>query len=296
MKLQYNPHDFTFPCLIRFAPTTHARLMSGRTRIATRRSNSSSSTASITTSARSYDQAINVWTRALFLDRSHARARAYIERARSALAERQRESEELLQNGVGAFKRGDVVEARRLLHLAIARGAPADEALAVLERVNRLETTVAAEPPARMMSTRRLLEPPAETGTKSARTALLLASAAMVVFGVMGWAVARDWRIDWRRLALVDQAPIGVASAPAPIDPELPLPRRGEAALAQAQSLAAGGHLRDALIALELVRPTDPPEARRRSPANRDPACVACSRAGHGSGRRWTRRVERRAP
>src|SRR4051812_23821214 len=35
-----------------------------------------------------YDQAINVWTRALFLDRSHARARAYIERARSAQAER----------------------------------------------------------------------------------------------------------------------------------------------------------------------------------------------------------------
>jgi len=53
-----------------------------------------------------YELAINVWTRALFLDRSHARARAYIERARSALAERQRESEELLQNGVAAFHRG----------------------------------------------------------------------------------------------------------------------------------------------------------------------------------------------
>ena len=51
--------------------------------------------------AAQYDHAINVWTRALFLDRSHPRARAYIERARSALAERQRESEELLQNGVG---------------------------------------------------------------------------------------------------------------------------------------------------------------------------------------------------
>ena len=37
--------------------------------------------------------AINVWTRVLFLDRGHARARAYIERARSALSERQRESD-----------------------------------------------------------------------------------------------------------------------------------------------------------------------------------------------------------
>src|SRR5262249_32709625 len=40
-----------------------------------------------------YEQAIHVWTRVFFLDRGHARARAYIERARCALAERQREAE-----------------------------------------------------------------------------------------------------------------------------------------------------------------------------------------------------------
>src|SRR5216110_1714501 len=74
-----------------------------------------------------YEHAINVWTRALFLDRSHPRARAYIERARSALAEGQRESEELLQNGVVAFHRGDCAEARRLLQAAIERGAPSEE-------------------------------------------------------------------------------------------------------------------------------------------------------------------------
>src|ERR1700688_3298962 len=62
-----------------------------------------------------YAFAFSVWTRVLFLDRSHARARAYIERARSALAERQRESEELLQTGVAAFDRGDCEEAGRLL-------------------------------------------------------------------------------------------------------------------------------------------------------------------------------------
>src|SRR3954468_12596526 len=91
-----------------------------------------------------YELAINVWTRALFLDRAHPRARAYIERARSALAERQRESEELLQNGVAAFHRGDALEARRLLHAAIEGGAPSEEALAVLERLNRFESTLAA--------------------------------------------------------------------------------------------------------------------------------------------------------
>src|ERR1700682_6846669 len=64
--------------------------------------------------AAQYEQAINVWSRALFLDRNHARARAYIERARSALAERQRQSEELLHTGVAAFERGEGGGARRL--------------------------------------------------------------------------------------------------------------------------------------------------------------------------------------
>ena len=49
-----------------------------------------------------YDQAINVWTRALFLDRSHAPGSGRIERARSAQAERLRESEALLHDGAAA--------------------------------------------------------------------------------------------------------------------------------------------------------------------------------------------------
>src|SRR5438270_13524207 len=93
-----------------------------------------------------YELAINVWTRALFLDRSHARARAYIDRARSAIAERQRESEELLQTGVAAFQRGDGDEARRLLQAAIEGGAPSEEALAVLDRLNRLDTGPSVAP------------------------------------------------------------------------------------------------------------------------------------------------------
>jgi tetratricopeptide (TPR) repeat protein len=94
-----------------------------------------------------YDQAIDVWSRAFFFDRNHPRARAYIERAQSVLAERQRESEELLQQGVAAFDRGDAGEARRLLTAALDRGAPPDEALAVLSRLDRREIGArAAEP------------------------------------------------------------------------------------------------------------------------------------------------------
>jgi len=40
-----------------------------------------------------YDGAVQVWSRVFFLDRANARARAYIERARSAVAERQRVAE-----------------------------------------------------------------------------------------------------------------------------------------------------------------------------------------------------------
>ena len=89
--------------------------------------------------AAEFEQAINVWTRALFLDRSHARARAYIERARSAVAERQRESEELLDRALAAFNRGESAQARRLLQEAVGRGAHADQALALLDRLNRID-------------------------------------------------------------------------------------------------------------------------------------------------------------
>ena len=105
--------------------------------------------------AAQYGAAIDVWTRALFLDRSHARARAYIERARSALAERQRESEELLQNGIAAFRRGEMDQARRLLRGAIEGGGPSEEALAVLEQLNRLDASVSLPTPERSPRERR---------------------------------------------------------------------------------------------------------------------------------------------
>jgi hypothetical protein len=45
--------------------------------------------------AGNYESAIHVWTRVLFLDRRHSRARAYIDRARTAVAERHRHADEL---------------------------------------------------------------------------------------------------------------------------------------------------------------------------------------------------------
>src|SRR2546427_6393505 len=114
--------------------------------------------------AAQYDQAVHIWTRVLFLDRSHARARAYIERARSAMAERQRESEELLQTGLAAFRRGEGDEARRLLHAALDSGAPSDEALTALDRLDRLDQS-AAPPQAPPVATSSRTGPAPPSGT-----------------------------------------------------------------------------------------------------------------------------------
>jgi tetratricopeptide (TPR) repeat protein len=214
-----------------------------------------------------YELAINVWTRALFLDRSHARARAYIERARSALAERQRESEELLQNGVAAFHRGDAVEARRLLQAAIEAGAPAEEALAVLERLNRLEPPVQAPvAPPSGGTLRRRAPLVAAAATPSVGGVLVASLLGLVALGVGGYA-AWSRRVDWN--ALVDVArslgrvdpPNAKAALPVARETSLALPRRGEETLARARGLAAGGHLHEALASLDEVRATDPQKA-----------------------------------
>src|SRR4051794_9386389 len=122
-----------------------------------------------------HELAINVWTRVLFLDRTHARARAYIERARTAIAERQREGDELLHQGLAAFSRGEATDARRLLTTAVERGARPEEAMAVLERLERLEPArVPAPAPARTSRVRGMLATPRQ-GISAATLLLVLA-------------------------------------------------------------------------------------------------------------------------
>jgi tetratricopeptide (TPR) repeat protein len=211
--------------------------------------------------AAEYEQAINVWTRALFLDRNHARARAYIERARSALAERQRQSEELLQHGVAAFHRGEGDEARRLLEAAMHGGAPSDQALAMLDRLNRLEgggAAAATAPPA--AAARSLLRPRLGrtfVGGRSRRVTWLAAGSAIATIAMLAAATLRP---GWPSLLRRPPAR-ALTTAPVRSDAPLPLPRRGETAFARAQQLAAGGHLHDALDALAVIRPTDPQKA-----------------------------------
>jgi tetratricopeptide (TPR) repeat protein len=245
--------------------------------------------------AAQYQEAINVWTRVLFLDRSHARARAYIERARSALAERQRESEELLQHGIDAFQRGEGDEARRLLQAAIERGAPSEEAFAVLDRLNRLETplNVATSPRGDRAG------PPASGraragASRSLGATVVVGLLVMAVLALGGYA-ARDGA-DWRSLVGRSAPPAVTPAAPVAREALLPLPRSGERALARARAFAASGHLHEALSSLETVRPTDPEKAdadRLRSDIQRQLLAITARPAPRAPDRE---KADRRVP
>lgn len=214
-----------------------------------------------------YERAISVWTRITFLDRHHDRARAYIERARGALAERQRESDEFLHHGVAAYNAGDVDRARHLLTRAVEQGS--DAADVFLNRLNQVGTAGAAgdvrvETVPSRPTVRRGRAPsgPRRRGWAAAAAAGLVIAAGMLLGGVpLG---------TW----LSELQVVRPARTPIPITEEaLPVVRSSEAAVARARSLYAGGHLRDALRALDRVGLGDPlrPEADRlRADIQRD--------------------------
>jgi tetratricopeptide (TPR) repeat protein len=201
-----------------------------------------------------HELAISVWTRVLFLDRGHARAKAYIDRARSAVAERQREGDELVQTGVAAFDRGDAGVARSLLTSAVERGAQSEEALVLLERLNRLEPTrvrPARSLPAPLRTS--LADPVIGEKNASARAAWIATGvlAGIATAGVVAWIALT--RPDWLPLT-----PSAVAPHTAVAEEPLPIPLPSEALVARATSLYEDGRLRDALAVLDGVADADP--------------------------------------
>jgi tetratricopeptide (TPR) repeat protein len=206
--------------------------------------------------AADYAQAIDVWTRALFLDRNHARARAYIERARSAMAEQQRESEELLHNGIAAFERGEIEAARQMLNAAVQRGGAHDVALAFLTRIDRISAAMPDSPAPAVASSRQPFRPRAEAATHAgSRWPGLLGAVvlvAIVAVTIGSWDALRALMPVLGNTAEDGLTPVKIIEEP------LVVPRNSETALDRARSLYASGRLYDALRAVDLVRPTDP--------------------------------------
>jgi len=209
-----------------------------------------------------YEHAISIWTRVLFLDRSHARARAYIERARGAVAERQRESEELLHRGMAAFNRGDSETARELLMSVVERSGPHDVALAYLDRLDRLELVAAqmetvnggAAPAVPTVAVSRRAP-----GGRTPRRRWVLVTLLLAAGGFGGFYVAASWeRLEpvLSRGGPWSQMP--ASGAPQLPEEPLPVPRPAEIALSRARAQFLAGHLKDATRQLEAISVGDP--------------------------------------
>jgi hypothetical protein len=209
-----------------------------------------------------YERAISVWTRVVFLERHHDRARAYIERARSAQAERQRESEELLHVGVSAYNAGDIDRARSLLTRAVEQGS--DAADVFLDRLNRVGSSGSGadlwiDPLPARSSVRRLpaVPPPARQGWIAAALVTLVVAASMLLGGLPFGA----WLSGLQMTTL--QVTTSTPSVE-PVDMEpLPILRASEIGVDRARELYVGGRLADALLALDGIGVADPhrPEA-----------------------------------
>jgi tetratricopeptide (TPR) repeat protein len=206
-----------------------------------------------------YDLAIHAWTRVLFLDRSHQRARAYIDRARAILAERQRESDQLLHEALSAFDRGDTVRARELLDQAAARGAQEAQALALRDRLERLEgplngpsLAVPAPPPAK-----RAVAPATRADRPSSSWPTMVACLVAGAILAIAWPRIVDWAAKE-----VSPPTSGVAMAP---DAFLPAPAASELIVERAAYLFGRGHLHEALELLDTVGVGD----ARRAEADR---------------------------
>jgi hypothetical protein len=233
-----------------------------------------------------FEAAINLWTRVLFLDRQHDRARAYIDRARSAQAEQQRISEALVHEGLEAFDRGEVVRARTLLSDALDQGASHDVALGVLGRIDRLDAgsrAASSAPPA----ARRRIAPPSPVAEANRRRGAIamwwFTVAAVVLISALAFVmVAPNGLTEWFPVQATTSSPAALLAPPAP----LPVPSPTESYVGQARALFGGGKLRDALRFLDRVPPGDAlrPEADRiRADIQRELLAVAGAEASSAS-------------
>ena len=201
-----------------------------------------------------YEDAIHLWTRLLFLDRNHAKARAYIDRARTALAERQRRSEEMLQTSRALLEQGETAAARDLLAEAVAQGGEDEHAAALRLRLERVERLTAADraawpggPPVPVEGV--VIESvPGWSWRQRPRplaVGAVLAGALLLVLTVSS-GVAQEW-LGWQ------SAPEGIR--PATTDARIPVLSSSDVALVRARTLADRGRFAEALRALDRVSP-----------------------------------------
>jgi hypothetical protein len=192
-----------------------------------------------------FEDAIHVWTRVLFLDRSHARARAYIDRARTAIAERQRLADEMLAASTDRLTQGDAAEARRILAAVVDTTGTDERAEALRSRIERLERagSTAVLSPSRDGGE---VAPLADVRRSAAwrRPATIAVAFVVIVLAVLIAPMVSEW--------------LGFGSPAVTLETTgSPVPRTvlssSEVALVRARTLYARGRLAEALRALDRV-------------------------------------------
>lgn len=192
-----------------------------------------------------YEEAIHIWTRVLFLDRSHARARAYIDRARTSLAERQRRVDEILHATGESLAQGDAERARALLSEAETHFGDDERAAGLrlrLERLERLRVDV-GQPLPRDRPTEAGVAPRRQRGRLWWTAAAAGALGAVLLLVGMSDGLRRSLGLTDRP---PDPRPSGALSTPTPLSSP-------EVALIRARTLVSRGRLAEALQVLDGV-------------------------------------------
>jgi tetratricopeptide (TPR) repeat protein len=191
-----------------------------------------------------FEDAIHLWTRVLFLDRTHTSARAYIDRARGAIVERQRRAEESLEHVASLLDQGRSAEARVQLQNAVDVLGDDERTAGLRLRVERLERAFAGAPRIRAAAEPAPVRWGAWLSDRLTIKSWLAAAVVVVATVVLSSSGVR--------------ARLGVGPASAPLAPTLssasvPVMSRGEVALVRARTLYARGRLAEALDVLDRV-------------------------------------------
>ena len=192
-----------------------------------------------------YEDAIHLWTRVLFLDRSHASARGYIDRARSAIVERQRRAEESLQHVAALLEQGRTHEARLQLQQATSVLGEDERTAALRLGLERLERAFGGPPRIRAAADPVKVSWDTWLSTRVTVRAWLAAAAVVVV-----------------TVVLVSLNVPGLGVGPAAVIPSptlsaapVTVPSHAEVALVRARTLYARGRLAEALQVLDRIEP-----------------------------------------
>lgn len=194
-----------------------------------------------------FEYAIHLWTRVLFLDRHQPSARAYIERARGALAERQRRTDEALQAVAALLDAGDATEARVRLSQVIAGGGDDERTAALRLQLERLERAAGGAPRIHAVAEARAGWWAYAVAAANYRIRRRDVTTAVVVVALT--AVAASPALRARLGFQPEVVPTVVASVP----PAVPVLSVGEVALIRARALYARGRLAEALAVLDRV-------------------------------------------